>query len=171
MNCAAEPTCHLPVHIVTYPGGEAGQMDMDPEERVCEAIPTVLRNFGELGSARQLLLWTVDKQPSSAGHASRQVGSENPMACARLPHRTGSFATSGIRWGLCLRPDLTTHHRQGRARPGHAKPRSEGSVLLRDHHACYIHWEEFENHQKMLTETLLCKSVPIARRLAAAGRC
>src|ERR1035438_4929793 len=43
-----------------YCWGEAGQMEMDPDERVCEAIRMVLRKFGELGSARQVLLWTVD---------------------------------------------------------------------------------------------------------------
>jgi DNA invertase Pin-like site-specific DNA recombinase len=33
-----------------YCWGEAGQMEMDPDERVCEAIRMVLRKFGELGA-------------------------------------------------------------------------------------------------------------------------
>src|ERR1043166_1263196 len=42
-----------------YCWNELGQMEMDPDERVCEAIRMVLRKFRELGSARQVLLWAV----------------------------------------------------------------------------------------------------------------
>ena len=45
-----------------YCWNELGQMEMDPDERVCEAIRLVLRKFRELGSVRQVLLWTVQGQ-------------------------------------------------------------------------------------------------------------
>jgi hypothetical protein len=43
---------------------------------------------------------------------------------------------------------------EGRARKttGHQKPMSEWSVLIRDHHTCYISWEEFERNQRMIAE-------------------
>ena len=43
---------------------------------------------------------------------------------------------------------------EGRARKGsgHHKPMNAWSVLLRDHHAAYISWDEFEEHQKMIAE-------------------
>jgi hypothetical protein len=42
----------------------------------------------------------------------------------------------------------------GRAKKttGHKKPRPEWSVLIRDHHPCYINWEEFEQNQRMIRE-------------------
>ena len=42
-----------------YCWNEVGQMEMDPDERVCEAIRIMFRKFREFGSARQVLLWTV----------------------------------------------------------------------------------------------------------------
>jgi hypothetical protein len=43
---------------------------------------------------------------------------------------------------------------EGRAKKttGHQKPMPEWSVLIRDHHACYISWEQFERNQKMIAE-------------------
>jgi hypothetical protein len=42
----------------------------------------------------------------------------------------------------------------GRARKttGHKKPMPEWSVLIRDHHPCYISWGEFEQNQRMISE-------------------
>ena len=42
----------------------------------------------------------------------------------------------------------------GRAKKttGHQKPMPEWSVLIRDHHPCYINWEEFEQNQRMISE-------------------
>jgi hypothetical protein len=40
-----------------YCWDEAGRIVMDPDEHVVETIRLVLRKFGELGSARQILLW------------------------------------------------------------------------------------------------------------------
>src|SRR5213078_2189441 len=42
----------------------------------------------------------------------------------------------------------------GRAKKtnGHHKPMPDWSVLIRDHHPCYISWEEFEQNQRMIDE-------------------
>jgi DNA invertase Pin-like site-specific DNA recombinase len=42
-----------------YCWNELGQMEMDPDERVGEAIRVVFRKFQELGSARQVALWVI----------------------------------------------------------------------------------------------------------------
>jgi hypothetical protein len=57
-----EAQARLAEEVALPPGycwNELGQMEMDPDERVCEAIRMVLRKFRELGSARQVLLWAV----------------------------------------------------------------------------------------------------------------
>lgn len=48
----------------------------------------------------------------------------------------------------------------GRARKtdGHSKPIETWMVLLRDHHAGYISWEQFERNQAMLGENVHMKS-------------
>ena len=59
----------------------------------------------------------------------------------------------------------------GRARKteGHAKPRTEWNVLLRDHHPGYIGWDEFEANQKLISETAHMQS-RTARKSARGGR-
>jgi len=43
-----------------YCWNEIGQIEMEPDERVAEAIRMVLDKFRELGSARQVMLWAQD---------------------------------------------------------------------------------------------------------------
>jgi hypothetical protein len=57
---------------------ELGQMEVDPDERVCEAVRMVLRKFQEWGSARQVLLWTVQAElrlPVTGREAARYEAS------------------------------------------------------------------------------------------------
>jgi DNA invertase Pin-like site-specific DNA recombinase len=138
-----------------YCWGEAGQMEMDPDERVCEAVRMVLRKFSELGSARQVLLWTIDNGLQLPVMRQGKLGSkiewQSPayhtvLDILRHPVYAGAYVFG--------RTSQRTTILGGRARKshGHQKPRSEWSVLIGDHHPCYISWEEFENNQKMLTE-------------------
>ena len=45
-----------------YWRNELGQMEIDPDERVCEAIRMVFGKFRELGTARQVLLWVAQAE-------------------------------------------------------------------------------------------------------------
>src|SRR3954453_9271012 len=62
---------------------------------------------------------------------------------------------------------------EGRPRKttGHQKPMSEWSVLIRDHHTCYISWEEFERNQRMIARTRICRKGPDGSPLVAAVLC
>ena len=138
-----------------YCWNELGQMEMDSDERVCEAIRMVLRKFRELGSARQVLLWAVQADLQLPVTRQSQLGTrvewQSPayhtvLEILRHPVYAGAyvFGRTGNRTMII----------NGRAKKttGHQKPMPEWSVLIRDHHPCYISWGEFEQNQRMINE-------------------
>jgi DNA invertase Pin-like site-specific DNA recombinase len=138
-----------------YCWNSLGQIEMEPDERVCEAIRAVFRKFRELGSARQVLLWVVQAQLQLPVMRQSLQGPRiewQPAAyhtvleVLRHPIYAGAYVFG--------RTAQRTAVVDGRARKtnGHEKPMPEWSVLIRDHHACYISWEEFEHNQKMIGE-------------------
>ena len=138
-----------------YCWGESGQIEMDPDERICDAIRMVLRKFNEFGSARQVFLWATDhglqlpvmRQGKLGAKIEWQPAAYHTVVCIlKHPVYAGAYVFG--------RTSQRTTIVGGRARKstGHHKPRTEWSVLLRDRHPCYISWEEFENNQRMLTE-------------------
>lgn len=155
-----------------YCWGEAGQMEMDPDERVCEAIRMVLRKFGELGSARQVHLWVGDNGLQLPVMRQSQLGAKIEWQASAY-HTVLDILRHPVYAGAYVfgRTSQRTRIVGGRARKshGHQKPQSEWSVLIRDHHPCYISWEEFENHQRMLLENAHMQSLA-DRKSARGGR-
>ncbi len=138
-----------------YCWNELGQMEMDPDERVCEAIGMVLRKFRELGSARQVLLWAAEADLQLPVMRQSQLGARiewqspayhNVLEILRHPVYAGAYVFG--------RTSNRTTIVDGRAKKttGHKKPRREWSVLIRNHHPWYISWEEFEQNQRMISE-------------------
>jgi DNA invertase Pin-like site-specific DNA recombinase len=138
-----------------YCWNELGQMEMDPDERVCEAIRMVFRKFREMGSARQVLLWAVQADLQLPVMRQSQLGAriewQSPAYHTVLQILTHPAYAGAYVFG---RTSNRTTIIDGRAKKstGHKKPRPEWSVLIRDHHPCYINWEEFEQNQRMITE-------------------
>jgi DNA invertase Pin-like site-specific DNA recombinase len=138
-----------------YCWNELGQMEMDPDERVCEAIRMVLRKFRELGSARQVLLWAVQADLQLPVMRQSQLGAriewQSPayhsvLEILRHPVYAGAYV-----FGRTSNR-ITIINGQAKKTTGHQKPLPEWSVLIRDHHPCYISWEEFEQNQRMISE-------------------
>jgi DNA invertase Pin-like site-specific DNA recombinase len=138
-----------------YCWNELGHMEMDPDERVCEAIRMVLRRFREVGSARQVLLWAIQAGLQLPVMRQSQLGAriewQSPayhtvLEILRHPVYAGAYVFG--------RTSNRTTIVNGRARKttGHKKPRPEWSVLIRDHHPWYISWEEFERNQRVISE-------------------
>lgn len=138
-----------------YCWNELGQMEMDPDERVCEAIRMVFRKFSEVGSARQVHMWATQAQVQLPVMRQSQFGARiewqvaayhNVLETLQHPVYAGAYVFG--------RTTQRTRIVEGRARKttGHQKPMSERSVLIRDHHTCYISWEEFERNQRMIAE-------------------
>ena len=138
-----------------YCWNELGRMEMDPDERVCEAIRMVFRKFRELGSARQVLLWAVQAELRLPVMRQSQLGArvewQSPayhtvLEILQHPVYAGAYVFG--------RTANRTTIVDGRAKKtsGHKKPMPEWSILIRDHHPCYISWEEFEQNQRMISE-------------------
>ncbi len=138
-----------------YCWNELGRIEMAPDERVCGAIRMVLEKFRELGSARQVLLWVAQYQLElpvmRQSQWGRRIEWQPPayhtvLGILRHPVYAGAYVFG--------RTAQRTAVEEGRAKKtaGHQKPMPEWNVLIRDHHAGYIGWEEFEQNQRMIGE-------------------
>jgi DNA invertase Pin-like site-specific DNA recombinase len=136
-----------------YCWDELGRIEMDPDERVVEAIQMVFRKFRELGSARQVMLWTKEAALQQPVYKQSRHRIE---WCSAAYHRVLSILQHPVYAGAYVfgRTEQRTHVADGRARKtvGHKKARGTWSVLLHDHHPGYISWEAFEENQQMLAE-------------------
>lgn len=155
-----------------YCWNELGQIEMDPDERVIDTIRLLFRKFRELGSARQLFLWV------------REAGIHIPVFRQNLPHQRIAWQAPAyhnlvemmqnpIYAGAYVFGRRTNRTRlvDGRAKKteGHRKPMHAWNVLLRDHHAGYITWDEFEENRQLLAENAHMQK-RASRKAARGGR-
>ena len=152
--------------------GEVGKIEVDPDEHVAEAIRLVFAKFRELGSARQVFLWL-----RSAGVnlpvVLRNIDVHKLTWKAPAYHTVIQILHNPLYAGAYAygRRTQRTKIVDGRARKvsGFDKPRDEWNVLLRDSHAGYIDWQEYEDNQKLLLENAHMKK-NCARKSARGGR-
>jgi DNA invertase Pin-like site-specific DNA recombinase len=155
-----------------YCWNEIGQIEIDPNERIADAIRLVLDKFRELGSARQVLLWAQDsalKLPAMRHNLSickiewRPAAYHTVLQILQHPIYAGAYVFGRT----CDRTRVV----DGRARKttGHSKPMTAWNVLLRDHHPGYISWEQFEANQQLILENAHMKS-RTDRKSARGGR-
>src|ERR1700674_5164956 len=141
----------LPVGLIW---GEAdGEVLLHPDEAVSGALRTVFERFAEMGSARQVWLWF------------RQQGLRFPLQSNTLPEMrwiTPSYTKihevlSNPVYAGAYVYGKTRHERyvddtgRVRKRVRHL-PRSEWSVVIRDHHRGFIDWQTFEANQLRLAQ-------------------
>jgi DNA invertase Pin-like site-specific DNA recombinase len=155
-----------------YCWNEIGQIEMDPDERIVDAIRLVFAKFHEFGSARQVLLWAQDarlKLPVMRRNVSvckiewRPAAYHTVLKILRHPLYAGAYVFG--------RTGQRTQVVDGRAKKttGHSKPMTAWNVLLRDHHPGYISWEQFEANQQLILENAHMKR-RTARKSARGGR-
>jgi DNA invertase Pin-like site-specific DNA recombinase len=138
-----------------------GKIEMEPDRRIREAIFRVFDKFRELGSMRQVLLWFRGEQIFLPVTSYNEFGRTTLW---RLPiYKTirymlvnPTYAGAYAFGKTCVRTQVVN----GRAHrtQGHAKPREEWMVLIRDHHPGYISWEEYERNQMIIAENAHSKS-------------
>jgi DNA invertase Pin-like site-specific DNA recombinase len=155
-----------------YCWGEAGTIELDPDEHVAAAIRLVFRKFRELGSGRQVFLWmrqagikmpVVQRNLAVCRILWQPPAYHNVMQILHNPLYAGAYAFG--------RNTQRIKVVDGRARKteGHRKEMADWNVLLLDHHEGYISWPQFEENQKLLLENAHMKK-RAARKSARGGR-
>ena len=155
-----------------YCWDELGRIEIDPDERVSEAVELLFRKFHELGSARQVFLWAIEagvklpvlrQSPTGSRIEWREPAYHTVVQVLKHPMYAGAYVFG--------RTTQRTQVIDGRARKsmGHHKPMEAWNVLIREHHPGYITWEQFEAHQKMLSENAHMQK-RAARKSARGGR-
>ena len=151
---------------------EAGKIETDPDEHVVEMVRLVFAKFRELGSGRQVFLWlrsadlnmlVVLRNIRRLQAGLESAGLSQRHANPAQPAYAGAYAFG--------RKTQRTRIVDGRARKvsGFDKPREEWNVLLRDNHAGYISWQDYEDNQRLLLENAHMKK-NCARKSARGGR-
>lgn len=143
-----ELSVRLPVGYVKTENG----IEKDPDRRVQKALTLVFDKFLELGSARQTMIWFsrsgMELPVGILGRGGDAVHWKQPSyrRIRRVldnPTYAGAYA-----YGKTTK---VTDTRAGQPKKRIvAKPRSEWSVLLQDHHEGYIDWQTYERIQSMM---------------------
>lgn len=142
----------LPVGLRWTP---EGRIELDPDQRVQNAVRLVFRRHMELGSARQVLLWFRRENVAlpTYAHDRRCLSPTWRLPSCQTIH---GFLTNPMYAGAYAfgRREIRMQLVDGvpRKTEGHMKPRERWNVLILDHHPGYVSWEQYERHQQMLAE-------------------
>lgn len=137
---------------------EEGQIEKSPDRQVQQAIEAVFSKFNELGSARQTVIWFCEEQirlpQSKPGGEGRQID-WLPATLSRVhqilrnPCYAGAFAYG--------RTGTKTSIVGGRAQRSPSrlyKAMEQWEVLIREHHAGYISWEQYLKNRQVMVKNL-----------------
>jgi DNA invertase Pin-like site-specific DNA recombinase len=148
----------LPVGLCWNPNGK---VDKDPDRRVQQAIQLVFTKMTELGSIRQVLLWFRRKAVCLPA-LPRDPGEPRMIWKVPIYNTVHKMLTNPAYAGAYAfgktQARTTIVDNRARKTAGHHKPRSEWTVLIRDHHPGYISWEQYERNQAMILANTNMKS-------------
>jgi hypothetical protein len=126
---------------------------MDPDRRVREAIALVFRKFDEVGSVRQVALWF---RQENIQLPTLVYGEEGRGIAWRLPRYNSvhRILTNPVYAGAYVfgRTVSRVKVEAGRkvVKVGVRRRQEEWSVLIRDHHAGYVTWDQYERNQRLI---------------------
>jgi len=129
--------------------------ELDPDLRIQEAVRLVFRQFHAAGSVRQALLWfrqeRIELPAIEYGPFGRGIVWKLPVYNGVHKILTNPIYAGAYAFGR-TRTQTTVVGGRARKRDGITVPREEWAVLLRDHHAGYIEWREYETIQRQIAE-------------------
>jgi DNA invertase Pin-like site-specific DNA recombinase len=150
------------------------RIEMDPDQRVQDALKLVFSKFAEFQSARQVHVWLRDE--GIALPISSHKASEGRSIVWKLPiyNTVHNILTNPVYAGAYAFGRTTSkvviEDGRKRVRRGLRRPQTEWDVLLKDQHQGYITWEEFERNQRVIADNATGKGSAIARGVARRGQ-
>ena len=148
------------------------RIEKNPDKRVQDALQLVFIKFAELQSARQVHIW-LREEGIELPVKSRQ--GEAYGVVWRLPayNIVHNILTNPIYAGAYAfgrtKSRVSVEGGRKRIRRGVQKPMAEWDVLIKDHHAAYITWDEFERNLAVIANNATGMSSELARGAARAG--
>jgi DNA invertase Pin-like site-specific DNA recombinase len=148
------------------------RVEKNPDKRVQEALQLVFTKFAELQSARQVHIW-LREEGIELPVKSRQ--GEAHGVVWRLPayNIVHNILTNPIYAGAYAfgrtKSRVSVEGGRKRIRRGVQKPMAEWDVLIKDHHAAYITWDEFQRNLAVIANNATGMSSALARGAARAG--
>ncbi len=148
------------------------RIEKNPDKRVQQAIQLVFTKFAELQSARQVHIWLRDEgielpAKSRQGEAHGVVWR---LPAYNIVHNilTNPIYAGAYAFGRTTSRVSVVDGRK-RVRRGVHRPMEEWDVLIKDHHAAYITWDEFERNLNAIANNATGMSSAVARGAAREG--
>jgi hypothetical protein len=129
------------------------RIEKNPDKRVQQAIQLVFTKFAEFQSARQVHVWLRDEGIELPAKSRR---GEAHGVVWRLPayNIVHNILTNPIYAGAYAFGRTTSRisvvEGRKRVRRGVRRPIDEWDVLIKDHHAAYVTWDEFERNLRAI---------------------
>jgi DNA invertase Pin-like site-specific DNA recombinase len=148
------------------------RIEKDPDQRVQEALKLVFSKFAEFQSARQVHIWLREEGivlPVKAHNAEAQ-GIIWRLPAYNTVHNilTNPIYAGAYAFGRTT-SKVSVEDGRKRVRRGIRRPLAEYDVLIKDHHAAYITWDEFERNLKAIASNATGMSSALARGAAREG--
>ena len=129
------------------------RIEKNPDQRAREALQLVFSKFAEFQSVRQVHIWLRDEGielpvKSRDGEARGIVWR---LPAYNIVHNilTNPIYAGAYAFGRTT-SKVSVEQGRKRVRRGVHRPMTEWDVLIKDHHAGYITWEEFERNQGVI---------------------
>jgi hypothetical protein len=148
------------------------RVEKNPDNRVQEALQLVFNKFAELQSARQVHIWLREEGielPVKSRHGEAH-GVVWRLPAYNIVHNilTNPIYAGAYAFGR-TKSRVSVEGGRKRIRRGVQKPMAEWDVLIKDHYAAYITWDEFERNLAVIANNATGMSSELARGAARAG--
>jgi DNA invertase Pin-like site-specific DNA recombinase len=148
------------------------RIEKNPDRRVQDALQLVFVKFAELQSARQVHIWLREERielpvKSRQGEAHGVVWR---LPAYNIVHNilTNPIYAGAYAFGR-TKSHVSIECGRKRIRRGVQKPMAEWDVLIKDHHAAYIPWDDFERNLEVIANNATGMSSALARGAAREG--